>query len=163
MANSTRYFYGKEQMRDHRDEHPGCKVMWPWLKWCSNYRYASQLVGYALEDVATMDKESFDFTFQNCRRFHGVTRMRRENRNTYISYREGWREDEYEELEATTRFMGEHIPMGDPFYQGRSFEEHIQHLLFHRQQVAAVHVLYAYGMFDNSTGILVLDNLKKLK
>lgn len=149
-------------MRDHRDEHPGCKVMWPWLRWCSNYRYGSQLVQMCLDDIQTMDPQDLYAQFRNCRQYHSVTKYRSGVRSAYIAHKEKWSED-YDEIEHSVRIMGDFIPPGDAFYQGRSFREEVDHQFFQRQQVKAVSVLYAYGMFDRSTGVIVLDNLKKLK
>lgn len=148
-------------MRDHRDEHPGCRVMWPWLRWCSRYRYASQLVAYALEDSKTMDPKRLESQFRNCRHYHSVTKYRSGARSSYISHKEKW--SDYDETEDSVRMMGDLIPVGDSFYQGRSFREQVDHLHFQSQQIKAVNVLYAYGMFDRSTGVIVLDNLKKLR
>lgn len=110
-----------------------------------------------------MDPKDLKDKFNICKRYHDVCKHRSGVRNTYIAHRERWREDEYGEVEASARMMGELIPAGDIFYQGRSFREHVDHLWFQRQQSKAVDVLYAYGMFDRSTGVIVLDNLKKLR
>jgi hypothetical protein len=149
--------------RDHRDEHPGCKVFWPWLKWCSNYRYASQLVQMCLDDIQTMDPLHVKSQFDICKRYDDVTRYRSGVRSAYIAHREKWNEDEYGEVEASVRIMGDYIPVGDKFYEGRSYREQVDHLWFQRQQTKAVNVLYAYGMFDKSTGVIVLDKIKNLK
>jgi hypothetical protein len=115
-----------------------------------------------LDDIQTMDPQELYEQFRICKQYHSVTKYRSGARNTYISHREKW-SDDYDEIEATTRMMEEWTPIGDPFYQGRSFREQVDHLYFNRQQVKAVNALYAYGMFDRSTGVIVLDNLKKLK
>jgi len=164
MVSSTRYFYGKEQMkRDHRDEHPGCKVMWPWLKWCSNYRYASQLVGYALEDVAKWPEKEWRPFYNICVQYHDVTRYRSGARSAYINYRERFADDEWafhlEECRINMDMLGE----DDDYFEGRTYEEYVEHRWEHKQMVKAVNVLYAYGMFNKKTGQIELDNLKKLK
>jgi len=150
-------------MRDHRDEHPGCKVMWPWLKWCSNYRYASQLVGYALEDVAKWPEEEWRPFYNICVQYHDVTRTRSGNRDTYISFREGWHEDEVESNTFECKAMWKSLGGDHEHFEGKTLEEYTAHRWQYKQMVKAVNVLYAYGMFDKKTGQIKLDNLKKLK
>lgn len=150
-------------MRDHRDEHEGCKVMWPWLRWCSRYRYASQLVGYALEDVKTMEPELFASIFQNCKRYHDVTRHRSSARSSYIAHREKSHEVDYEMKREEVQRFYKYIALGDPFYNGRDYEQEVAHQWMRGQQIEAVQVLYAYGMLNKKTGQIELDNLKKLR
>lgn len=148
-------------MRDHRDEHEGCKVMWPWLKWCKKYRYASQLVGYALEDVKTMPEEDFRTHYTLCKMYHDVSRYRSSARSAYIAHRERSHEDDVEfEKESAQRFVD--MMAGGPGAT-RTAEAEFEDMWKRRQQTKAVGVLYAYGMLDKRTGEIKLDNLKKLK
>jgi hypothetical protein len=149
-------------MRDHRDEHPGCKVFWPWLRWCSNYRYASQLVQMCLDDIQTMEPKLFSDIFQNCKRYDDVTKRRSGARSAYIAHREKWSED-YESKREEVQRLYKYIPLGDSFYEGRNLDEQVEYEWFRGQQIKAVQVLYAYNMFNKKTGQVNLDNLKKLK
>ena len=135
--------------------------MWPWLKWCSNYRYASQLVGYALEDVKTMEKEAFDRHFQICKMYDDTSSHRSGARSAYIAHRERWHEDDVQfEKESAERYV--EMFKDRPGATGTA-EEEFEKMWMRMQQSKAVQVLYAYGMFNKKTGQIKLDNLKKLR
>lgn len=148
-------------MRDHREEHEGCKAMWPWLKWCSRYRYASQLVGYALEDIKGVPEEVLDQKFQFYRT-NNYWKRRSDTRAKYIQAHAGWEELEREAIEHMTDYMIEDFGPNPSYFEGRTREEEIEHRVFEHQQKLAIHVLYAYGMFNPRTGKIELDRLKKL-
>lgn len=148
-------------MRDHRDEHPGCKAMWPWLKWCSRYRYASQLVGFALEDIKNLSNDTeIDRTFELYnRKTEGTNywKHRSDARAKYIQVLEGWDEEDRE----STRFSAQGLAelKNDP-----NLEEGIYQEMMRMQRVwKATHVLYAYGMFNTRTGKIEVDRIKKLR
>lgn len=147
--------------RDHRDEHPGCKVFWPWLKWCSKYRYASQLVNLALKDIETMDEKDFQRHFEICKQYDDVSKHRSGVRSAYIAHIERWHEDDVEfEKESAQRLRDN---FGEKFLGGRTVEEEFEHMWMRKQQSKAVAVLYAYGMFNKRTGKIELDRLSKLR
>lgn len=146
--------------RDHRDEHEGCDVFWPWLKWCSKYRYASQLVGFALEDIETLsDDEEVDRMFELYNRKtsgKNYWKHRTDARAKYISVLEGWDEEDRFAARSSAQLLSE-------MHKDPSLEEGIYQDQMRIKRVwKAAHVLYAYGMFNPKTGKIEVDRLKKL-
>ena len=146
--------------RDHRDEHEGCKAMWPWLKWCSKYRYASQLVGFALEDIKNLsDDEETDRMFELYNRKEGrdIWKRRSDARSKYIRVLEGWDEEDRRSARFSAQGLAE--LKNDP-----ELEEGLYQELMRTNRVwKAAHVLYAYGMFNTRTGKIEVDRIKKLR
>lgn len=137
--------------------------MWPWLRWCSNYRYASQLVGYALEDLAKWSEEDWRPFYLINKKYDQTTSKRQGVRDTYIAFREGWHEDEIESNAFECELIWNRLGGDHRGFDGMNLEEYTAHRLAYKQMVKAVNVLYAYGMFNKKTGQIELDNLKKLK
>lgn len=146
--------------RDHRDEHPGCKVMWPWLKWCNKYRYAYQLVTLALKDIETMDEKDFQRHFEICKQYDDVSKYRSGVRSAYIAHIERWHEVDVELEKESARRL--HDNFGPKLLNGWTIEEEFEYMWMRQQQSKAVSVLYAYGMFNKRTGKIELDRLSKL-
>lgn len=146
--------------RDHRDEHEGCEVFWPWLKWCSKYRYASQLVGFALKDIETLcDDEEVGRMFELYNRKEGreIWKRRTDARAKYISVLEGWNEDDQFAARVSAQSLSE--IRKDPTLEEGIYQEQMRI----KRVWKAAHVLYAYGMFDGRTGKIKMSNLDKLK
>lgn len=147
-------------MRDHRDEHPGCDVMWPWLKWCSKYRYASQLVEYALKDIETLSNDeelARMFKLYNRKDGRDIWKRRTDARAKYITTLEGWDEDDQFSARVAAESWAS-IVRKDPSKEEEIYQEQMRI----KRVWKAAHVLYAYGMFNTRTGKIELDRLKKL-
>ncbi|GAA2138406.1 hypothetical protein GCM10009825_24730 [Arthrobacter humicola] len=80
--------------RDHRDEHPGCRPVFPWLPAYNRYRLNVNLIAAATEDVAGMPEAApadwLDF-------LRGRERPSKWHlQSKFIAHRENWREEELE-------------------------------------------------------------------
>lgn len=149
-----------ELNRDHRDEHDGCKVFWPWLKWCNKYRYASQLVGFALEDIESLsDDEEVDrmFRLYNRKVDKHYWKHRTYARAKYICVLEGWDEEDQFSARASAKSLSK--IRKDPSLEEEIYQEQMRI----KRVWQAAHVFYAYGMFDMRTGKIKMSNLDKLK
>lgn len=146
--------------RDHRDEHEGCPVSRPWDRWCSRYRYPSQLVEQALSDILTLSEDDIRIFFDLYKKDHDFWKTRRLARTPYISLLEGW--SELERRSATFEVDSLIKVLGEGWLEGQTREYHIERALFRKRQYVAIQYLYAYGMFDMRTGKIKMANLAKL-
>jgi len=137
--------------------------MWPWLRWCSNYRYASQLVALALEDIKDMSEDDFKWAFGWCHDYDEIQSHRSSARSGYIAHIERWHEDDIEQLKWSIDYMAKELDRDGAYFEGRTPEEQFEHEWKLKQQKKAVVVLYAYNMFNKRTGQIELDRLKKLR
>lgn len=126
--------------RDHRDEHPGCRAIWPWLPACSRYRLNVNLIAAATEDVAGMPEAAradwLDF-------LRGRERPSKWHlRSQFIAHRENWRERELESNLAEVASMARIV--GDAFLRGRTVEQAAADQWRLKGQRLALEVLYVH-------------------
>lgn len=141
-----------KQIRDHRKEHVGCSAIFPWLRACKRYKSVEHLLQMCLDDIAdlpaNMVTRKVSFLSE-----HPTLTHRDPVRSKYIGWRERWYEDDIAcETESAGYFFDDFAVNG--IYQGMSKEEYIQQRIYLKQQLAAITVLYAYGMFDKNGNIL---------
>lgn len=126
--------------RDHRNEHPDCKAIWPWLPACNRYRLNVNLTAAATEDVRGMPESDRDHWLDFLRGWEG--RSRWHLRSEYISYRENWREDDRHINVAEAAAMARDL--GDKYLQGRTVEQAANDAWRLKVQRLALEVLYVY-------------------
>lgn len=127
--------------RNHRDEHPGCPHMWPWLGRCSLWA-SPILLQRCRHDIAQMPAAS--------RRSHYVRMATHRNslskassKSAYISWVDGWDTQEADMIRTDCRNLGARF--------SRSEDEialHTQEVLAAKTQQKAHAVLFAYGLLD---------------
>ena len=126
--------------RDHRDEHPGCRAIWPWLPACNRYRLNVNLIAAATEDVKTMPEGAradwLDF-------LRGRERPSKWHlRSKFIAHRENWREQELESNLAEAASMARIV--GDKYLRGRTVEQVAADAWRLKGQRLALEVLYVH-------------------
>jgi hypothetical protein len=129
-----------DQKRDHRDEHAGCRALWPWLPACNRCRLNVNLIAAATEDVKGMPEAAradwLDFLRDRDRpsKWH--------LRSKFIAHRENWRERELESNLAEVASWARHL--GDDYLAGHTVEEVAASEWRLKGQRLALEVLYTY-------------------
>ena len=128
------------EKRDHSDDHPGCRAIWPWLPACNRYRLNVNLIAAATEDVKAMPEAArtdwLDF-------LHGRERPSKWHlRSKFIAHRENWRESELEmnlaEAASLAKWAGERHLADRTAEQAAADEWRL------KGQRLAIEVLYTY-------------------
>lgn len=126
--------------RNHRDEHPGCRAVFPWLPACNRYRLNVNLIAAATEDVAGMPEADradwMDF-------LRGRERLSKWHlRSQFIAHGENWRELELRENLADAVSMARIV--GEDYLCGRTVGQAAADAWRLKGQRLGLEVLYAH-------------------
>ena len=130
----------KEDGRDHRTEHPGCRAIFPWLPACNRYRLNVNVIAAATEDVAGMPEPDRAYWLDFLRGWEGTSRWHL--RSKFIAHREEWRESEQDMNLAEASSMAK--ALGGKYLRGRTVEQAAADQWWLKGQRLAIEVLYVY-------------------
>lgn len=130
-----------ETKRDHRDEHPGCRAIAPWLPACNRYRLNVNLIAAATADVSNMAEADREYWKDFLKTWAG-RRSKWDLRSRYISHRENWHASEWRENLANVRSFAK--ALGDEYLIGRTVEQVAEDEWKLKVQRLVLEVLYVH-------------------
>ncbi|WP_422759023.1 hypothetical protein [Paenarthrobacter sp. C1] len=126
--------------RNHSDDHPGCRALWPWLPACNRYRLNVNLIAAATDHVRGMPEVERADWLDFLRGWEG--RSKWHLRSEFIAHRENWRElDQQINLAEAASLAG---MAGEDYLQGRTVEQAAADTWKLKVQRLALEVLYVY-------------------